>query len=81
MIANSITASRWKQLKSVFKLNHNMMAPKKGMEGYDPSSNYDYSFLVLSHTMNYVTRYVDLDDAINGSTWGFSGFCGVVGWR
>ena len=81
LISEMITASRWTQLKSVFKLNHNVMADKKGMEGYDPSSKYDHIYLALVHHMNYCTVEADLDGGLDESTWGFSGFCGDTRWR
>ena len=80
-IAESITSSRFKQLKSVFKLNHNLTAPKRGMDGYDPASKYDHIFKAICHNMNYVTERADLDCGIDESTWGFSGYCGDDGWR
>ena len=81
IIHDSITPSRWKQLKSVFKLNHNMMSPKKGMEGYDPASKYDHIFQAVVHNMNYCTKYADLDAALDESSWPFSGYCGDAGGR
>ena len=45
-----------------------LAVPKKGMEGYDPSSKYDHIFLVVTHNMNYVTKNADLDGAIDEST-------------
>ena len=57
------------------------MAPKKGMEDYDPSSKYDHIFKAVAHDMNYYTEFTDLDGAIDESSWGFSGFCGDSGWR
>ena len=41
-IAESMSPSRFRQLKAVFKLNHNMTAPKRGigMDGYNPASKY-----------------------------------------
>ncbi len=38
-------------------------------------------FKVLVHNMNYITKYADLDPAMDESTWGFGGFMGDAGWR
>jgi len=81
LIAESINASRWRQLKSVFKLNHNMVEPKKGMEGYDPAAKYDHIFKAVTHNMNYITKWADLDGGIDETTWGFMGYCGDAGGR
>ena len=77
-IANSITHSRYKQLKSTFKLNNNMTAVKKGQLGYDPACKYDYIYQAVCHNMNYFTKYASLDLAGDESTWGFAGFGEVV---
>ena len=76
-----MTCSRFNQLKLVFKLNQNMMAPKRGMKGYDPASKYDHVYRALVHNMNYVTKTADSDCGIDESTWGFSGYCGDSGWH
>jgi hypothetical protein len=49
-IANNMTYSRYKQLKSVFKLNNNMTAIKKGQPGYDPACKYDYIYQAVCQT-------------------------------
>ena len=79
IIANSMTVSCFKQLKSVFKLNQNISAPKNGLKGYDPASKYDHISKTLCHNMNYVTDKADLDCGVDESTWGFSGHCGDAG--
>ena len=76
LIARRITASHWTQLKSVFKLNHKVMAAKKGVEGYAPSSKYDHIYLVLTYNMNYCTAEADLDGGLDETTWCFSCLCG-----
>ena len=57
------------------------MGAKKGMEGYNPSSKYDHIFLAVVHNMNYCTKFADLDDVIDESSWPFSDFCGDAGGR
>ena len=81
IIDGSITYSRFKQLKSVFKLNNNCTEPERGTDGYDPCSKYDHIYKAMCHNMNFVTKYADFDFGIDESTWGFSGYCGEVGGR
>ena len=73
-IAESMSPSRFRQLKAVFKLNYNMTAPKRGMDGYDPASKYDHIYKTICHTMNYFTGKAEEDCGVDESTWGFSGF-------
>ena len=81
-IDNSMSYSRWRIIKRLFKLNNNMTDnKKKGDEGYDPCSKYDFIYKVLVHNMNYVTKTADLDATIDESTWGFGGYSGECGWR
>ena len=54
-VSNSMNYSRYKAIKSVFKLNENMTAPKRGQEGYEPCAKYDYIYKVLCFNMNYFT--------------------------
>jgi hypothetical protein len=39
-IADSMTASRYRQIKAIFKINNNMFEPKRGQPGYDPCNKY-----------------------------------------
>lgn len=81
MIEESMTLSRWKQIKQFFKLNNNVQSGKKGEDGFDPCNKYDFIYKVLIHNMNYVTRYADQDGTIDESTWGFGGYSGDCGGR
>ena len=38
VIQNNMTYSRWRQIKSIFKLNNNLTTPKRGDAGYDPAA-------------------------------------------
>ncbi len=78
---NSISVTRFKMIKQFFKLNNNLMDPKKGDAGYDPCAKYDFIYKVLIHNMNYVMRHADLDATIDESTWGFGGYMGDCGSR
>lgn len=80
-ISNAMTLSRWRQIKSVFKINNNMVEPKRGQPGYDPCAKYDLIFKALCHNMNYFTRTADLDFGLDESTWGFMGYMGECGGR
>lgn len=81
-IDNSMPISRWRIIKRFFKLNNNLMdVKKKGDDGYDPCSKYDFIYKVLVHNMNYVTNKADLDATVDESTWGFGGYSGECGGR
>ena len=41
-ISNAFTKSRWLEIKRVYKLCNNLLAKKKGEDGYDPAYKYDY---------------------------------------
>jgi hypothetical protein len=81
VIADSISKSQWVMIKKYFKLNNNLAEPKRGMPNYNPYSKHDYTYTVLLHNMNYVTRRADMDGTINESTWGFGGYLGECGGR
>ena len=80
-ISESMTFSRWKQIKSIFKMSNNAFTPKRGAEGYDPGSKYDLLYRVMVHNMNYVTKKAELDCGVDESTWGFQGYMGDAGGR
>jgi len=52
IIADNMTMSRWRQIKSVLKLNNNLSTPGRDKEGYDPAAKYDLIFRTLYHNMN-----------------------------
>ena len=60
-IAESMSPSCFRQLKAVFKLNYNMTAPKRGMDGYNPASKYDHIYKTICHNMNYVAGKAEED--------------------
>ena len=80
-IANAMTYTRYRELKSVFKLNNNVASPPRGQDGYDPASKYDLIYQVVTHNMNLLTKSAELDCTVDESTWGFSGYCGDAGGR
>ena len=71
----------WKIIKRYFKLNNNLIAKPRGMDGYDPCAKYDFIYQCLLHNMNHVTLHGDLDGTIDETTWFFFGYCGEVGGR
>jgi hypothetical protein len=79
VIADSISNSQWVMIKKYFKLNSNLLEPKRGMPNYNPCSKYVYTCKVLLHNMNYVTHRADMDGTIYKSTWGFGGYMGECG--
>lgn len=80
-VAESMTMTRFREIKSVFKLNNNWTTPERGSPGYDPCNKYDYIFKTVCHNMNYLTEEAEADCALDESTWGFSGYCGDTGGR
>jgi hypothetical protein len=38
IIANNMTLTQWRQIKSVFKLKNNLTMPGRGKEGYNPAA-------------------------------------------
>ena len=74
IIASNITASRFKEIKPVWKLNNNLTSPKRGLPGYDPCAKYDYIYRSLCHNMNYLTGRADPDFGIDETTWGYTGY-------
>jgi len=74
-IANTMTLTRFHQIKRVIKLNNNLTAAKSSDEpGYDPAYKLAKLFDVLVHNTNAVTKTADLDLCGDESTWGFMGY-------
>ena len=80
-IALSMTYSRYRAIKPVFKLNNNYTTPTRGQEGYDPAAKYDFIFKVTIFNMNLFTLHAELDSGADESTWGFMGECSDAGGR
>ena len=77
--SNSITYSRYLEIKRYFKLNFNHEEAKRGTPEYDPCAKYDYIVKTLIHNMNYCTAAADLDQTIDESTWPSAGYSGEAG--
>ena len=72
-IAGSITHTRWLQIKRIYKLCDNDLAPVKGDLNYDPAYKYDYIYKSLIRNINEMTLKADLDLCGDETT------CGHVG--
>ena len=81
VIAENMTASRFRQIKACFKLNNNFLSAARGDDDYNPCNKYDHIVKAMCHNMNYVTQYADFDYVIDKTTWGFSGYSGECGGR
>lgn len=81
LIANNVAATRFRQLKSILKLNNNLASPKVGEDNYDPACKYDWIYKAVCHNMNYCTESADMDAAADETTWGFGGYSGDCGGR
>jgi hypothetical protein len=57
-IAGAITHHRWLQIKRVYKLCDNDLAPKKDADGYDQSYKYDYIYKCLICNINEMTQFL-----------------------
>jgi hypothetical protein len=83
-IANSITHTRWLQIKRTLKLCNKDLAPKRGENGYDPAYKYDYIFCTIIDNLNSLTERAELDLCGEETTYGHMGFgepgSGLVAW-
>jgi len=74
VIADSLTVTRWHQLKRIYKLNNNDTAKKKGEPGYDPCYKFDLVYKVLkANTINILSK-AGLDLTGDETTWAHQGF-------
>ncbi len=76
LIIDAMQYTRWKQIKSVLKLNCNLSTPKRGTENYNPCAKYDYIFKCMCSNMNFITKKADDDACVDETTWSFSGMGG-----
>ena len=60
-IMNSLTLSRWFNLKRLFKMNNNDKSPKHGESGYDPAYKYDLIFRTLVDNVIALTENAECD--------------------
>ena len=71
---DSITYSRFLEVKRCYKLCDNSKSPKKGQPGYDPAYKYDHIYKCLIGNVNSMTELADLDLCGDETTCGHGGF-------
>ena len=72
---------RWRQIKSVIKLNYNPTAlDAPGHRGYNPAYKYNLVYKCVVNNCNALTKYAKLDLCGDEMTWKFIGYAkdGVV---
>ena len=74
VIDDSMSMSRWNQIKRIFKLNNNDTARKRGEEGYDPAYKYDMIYDTLVSNVIAVTKFGELDLTGDETSWPFQGY-------
>ena len=74
-IADAITNTWWRQLKSVYKICLNSCEESQRTSNlYDPAYKFRYIFDVIVHNTNQITEEASLDLCGDETTWGFNGF-------
>jgi len=76
MIYESMSVTRWLEIKRAIKLNNNLLATKFGEPGHDPCQKRDYIYNVICHNTNALTKKACLDLCGEESTWLFGGWAG-----
>jgi hypothetical protein len=74
LINKAFSKTRWLELKRVYKLCNNLIAPKKGDKDYDPSYKYDMIYKTVVHNTNAITATVGLDMGGDETSFGHQGF-------
>ncbi len=74
LIANSMTLTRYGELKRNKKLCVNISSPKPDQPGYDPAYKYDLIYKTLVHNTNAISKKADENQVLDESTWGHGGF-------
>ncbi len=74
LVQESITHTRWLQIKRVLKLNDNQASPKRGEEGYDPAFKFNMLYDVIISNLNTITKYAEADQCGDETTWGHGGY-------
>ena len=73
-IMNSLTLSRWFNLKRLFKMNNNDKSPKRGESGYDPAYKYDLIFRTLVDNVIALTQNAECDLTGDETSWAHQGY-------
>jgi hypothetical protein len=83
-VYNAMSHTRFLQLKRLYKLNNNFLAPKRNQPGYNPAYKYDMIYKTPIYNINWVTKKAGLDQCGDETTWGFGGYgepgSGLVSW-
>jgi hypothetical protein len=74
-IVNSMTYSRWLEIKRIIKLNSNTETrPKNGAPGYNPAYKFDLIWEVIVLNTNYLTEWASTKLTGDETSWAFGGF-------
>jgi len=76
LIHETMSISRWLEIKRALKLNNNLLATKFGEPGHDPCQKFDYIYKCICHNTNALTKKAGLDLCGDESTWLFGGWAG-----
>lgn len=74
-IAETMTMTRYSEIKRFLKLCNNDGNPKRGEDGYDPSYKYDLIYKAIVHNTNAISKKADETQCIDETTWMHSGYC------
>lgn len=74
VISESLSHTRFLQIKRVLKLCNNNKAPKRGQPGYDPAYKYDMIYDAIVSNCNEMTRKADLDQCGDETSCAHSGY-------
>ena len=69
LIHDSMSPSRWLELKRAIKLNNNLTATKRGDPNHDPCQKYDYTYKCICYNTNAITKHASLDLCGDETTW------------
>ena len=73
-IKKAMTYSRWLQIKRVYKLCDNDVAPNCSDEDYDPAYKYDYAFKAVISNLNAFTFEASLDQTGDETSMAHMGY-------
>jgi hypothetical protein len=74
MVVNSMSYTRWLQIKHTYKLNLNVTSTKRGEPGYDPGYKYDYIYKTIINSTIFFTKEADLDLCGDETSWAHGGY-------
>jgi len=68
-IADSMTSTRWLEIKRAVKLNNNLTATKRDMPNHNPAQKFDYPFECIAFNANILTKNACSDLCGDETTW------------